>query len=388
MNQDQKAVVEKKPIVENKETAEATEKDPKTTEIVKDVTKSKEVQKPEEKPVNIPLKESVKKLMDTITRENFQDCIGRVRAFKKEGNMEKCLDMLDAMIKQGINLFQDYDVRLAIPYFRLGDVLLQKMENENEIFGGGLDKKKQKENPDKTGLSERDQEIKVGWENLEIARVIVEKFLEKKDLELTEIKEKNLLLADIYKRLGECENLKENFSKAREELGKGIQILEKVEDVNTSRVLSENYYLMSRTISYEAKTGHAKEAKLYIEKAMKIILKIKESSELTEEKKKELEGVLMILNQKKDDLVEEMNATNPGDPKAIKEAISKTNFATSTSFPKAELKGDKKVNQLGTFGKGKESVSKKLKEPMSVEDKKPQETVPKAVKKMQTPTEA
>lgn len=385
MNQNQKKVEQNKPEIENKEPVQTTHKDTKIVEKPKDDVKPNEQKKSEEKPVSIPLKESVKLMMTKITAENYLECISKARTFKKEGNMEKCLDMLDAMIKQGINLFQDYDVKLAIPYFRLGDVLLQKMENQNEIFGGGLDKKKGEQN--KNALSERDQEIKVGWENLEIARVIVEKFLEKKDLEISEIKEKNLLLADIYKRLGECENLKENFSKAREELAKGIQILERIEDVSSSRLLSENYYLMSRTISYEAKAGHAKEAKLYIEKAIQIISKIKESSEMTEEKKKELEGVLMILKQKKDDLVEEMNATNPGDPKAIKEAISKTNFATSTSFPKAELKGEKKVNKLGTFGKGKERISKKLKEPVSI-DEKPKQELSKAVKKVQTPTEA
>lgn len=344
----------------------------------------------EDKTIIIPLKESVKVLMSTLTVDNYLEGISKARKFKNEGNIEKCLDMFEAMIKQGINFFEEYDVRLAHPYFRLGDVLLQRMEEKNELFGGNFQSKDKtgdaKKDP-KADISEREQEIEVAWENLEIARVIVEKYLEKKNLEMTDIKKNSLLLADIFKRIGECEILKEDFTKAREEMAKGLKILEEIENVSTSRLLSENYFLMSRTISYEAKVGHAKEAKIYIEKAIEIMNNI--SKNLEEDKKKELEGVLNILEQKKKDLIEEINETNPADPKAIKDAISKTNFATSTSFPKSELKGEVKVNKLGSFGKGKgkeqENISKKLKEPVNCNEngKLIEKSIHKPLKKVQ-----
>ena len=83
------------------------------------------------------------------------------------------------------------------------------------------------------------------------------------------------LLADVYRRLGECENLKENFQKAREEIQKTIDLLEKEEQSTTNRALSEAYFLMCCTVVYQAKAESAGEARGFLVKGMKIIKKIK-----------------------------------------------------------------------------------------------------------------
>jgi tetratricopeptide (TPR) repeat protein len=332
--------------------------------------------------------ESVKVLMSELTQENFSEGINRARKFKAEKNLEKCYDMLEAMIKKGVEMFGEYDVRLAMPYFRLGDVLIQKLEEQNDLFGDGIQEKAKGEK--KEVMSDREEEIKVAWENMEIARVILEKYLDAKGLEMVHVKEKSLLLAEVFKRIGECENLKENFTKAREEFTKGIKILEGIEDNSSRRVLSENYFLLSNTISYEAKPGYAKEAKVYMEKAMAIMTTISQKEGIDEVEKKELKMVLDMMQKKKEDLEEEIKATNPADLEEIKKAISKTGNSTMTAFPKSQLQEKGKVNKLGTFGKGSEAQKKKLKEPatcVEVEKKAQEDASAKEVKKVQNSTE-
>lgn len=326
--------------------------------------------------------ETVKKMMEGLNETNYLAGIDLARKYKQEAGRDKCLDMLEAMIKKGLQLFGEFDVRLARPYFRLGDVLLQKLEDQNELFGDNIEKKKKGDSSEPV-LSEREEEIKVAWENLEIARVILEKHLERKDLSLEDTRSHNLGLADIFKRIGECENLKENFTKAREELAKGISILEGFENKNESRLLSENYYLLSRTISYEAKPGYAKEAKVYLDKAIEII-EAKSKSETSDEAlKKELAMILGMMTKNREDLVEEINATDPADLQEIKKAISKTGNSTMTAFPKSQLKEGGKVNKLGIFGKGSETLSKKLKEPATCGEAKKRPSTSKSVKKVQ-----
>ena len=295
------------------------------------------------KPGDSEPKASVRQIMDSIAEAGFEGHIKRARKLKSEGDREGCLDVLDAMVRKGKLLFGDFDVRLAGPFFRLGDVLLQAVEDTDDVFGG-LGKK------GSGGESGREEEIRVAWENLEIARVILEKHLGSEGLEMAQIREGSLLLADVFKRLGECENLKENFAKAREELKKGIELLERVEDVDRSRVLSEHCYLMSRTLSYEGRPGHAKEAKVFIGRAIRILETVEKESQ--GQASAELKMVLEIMRCRRDDLQEELEATDPGDPKAIKEAIARTKFSTATSFPKSQLKGAK-VHKLGSFGKGR-----------------------------------
>lgn len=296
------------------------------------------------------VKASVQKVMDSINEDNFAGHIGKARQLKTGGNVEACLDVLDAMIRKGKTLFGELDARLAEAYFRLGDVLLQALEDQNDLFGD-LGKKGAQAN------SDREEDIRVSWENLEIARVILEKYLEAEGLEMAQVRNKSLLLADVFKRLGECENLKENFSKAREELKKGIRLLEKVENVETSRILGEHCYLMSRTLSYEAKPGHAKEAKVFIDRAIRILENNRAGEQA--EGARELETILQMMRRRSEDLREELEATDPGNPEAIKEAIAKTKFKTSTSFPKSQLKSGK-VRKLGTFGKGSSGGVKKV----------------------------
>lgn len=352
-------------------------------------TKNPETQKPEtQSKTESTVSESVKKFMSELTSDNFAEGIHRARQFKIDKNLDKCYDMLEAMIKKGQELFGEYDVRLATPYFRLGDVLIQKLEEQNTLFGDGMKDKTKGEVKQKNAgeLSEREEEIMVAWENMEIARVILEKHLSSKGLDMAEVKDKSLMLAEVFKRIGECENLKENFTKAREEFLKGIKILESIEDNSSRRILSENYFVLSNTISYEAKPGYAKEAKIYMEKAMNIMKTICAKEGLGEFEKKELNMVLDMMKKKKEDLEEEIKATNPADMEEIKKVISKTGNTTMTVFPKSQLKAPGKVNKLGTFGKGKEGQTKKLKEPATCTEmsKKTKEDGPtKEVKKVQ-----
>ena len=342
-----------------------------------------------------PIKESVQKFMTGITQENYVQGMTVARAYKKEGSPEKCLDMIEALIRKGLLLFNNhFDVRLAVPYLRLGDVLLQNLEDQNELFGGETDKKIDEPNtnqsPDQNELSERDQEIKVAWENLELSRVILEKYLEKENLTSEDKKTKQLVLSDVYKRIGECENLKENFDKAQAEVQKSIQILENLEDKETNRRLGETYYLMSCIVSYQSKTESASSAKNYVEKSLQIMKKIEESIKPENKvQKEEINLVIRTMEEKVKDLEEEIKEGPIEDVAEIKKTIKQNAFNTTSSFPKSQLNGTAtaKVVNLGTFGKGSsrvdENCSKKLREPASkILGSQKQETT-KEVKKIQ-----
>ena len=82
-------------------------------------------------------------------------------------------------------------------------------------------------------------------------------------------------MAEVYRRLGECENLKENFEKAQEEIQKAIDLLEKEKQSEVNRALSEAYFLMSCTVNYQAKADSAKQALGFLDKGITIIQNFK-----------------------------------------------------------------------------------------------------------------
>lgn len=141
------------------------------------------VRQPASSPPVVEIKESVKQMMQGITSANISSALLQARKLKLAGNWEGCLDMIEAMIKKGTVLFgNDSHPRLAEGYFRLGDVLLQKLEDSNDLFGDRLkttkgDGAEGQTEPDPKANVDREEEIKVAWENLEIARIILEKHL-------------------------------------------------------------------------------------------------------------------------------------------------------------------------------------------------------------------
>ena len=322
------------------------------------------------------LKASVKELMDQINEQNYSEGIGKARGFKSEGKMEMCLDMIEAMIKKGLEIFSsELDVRLAVPYFRLGDVLLQNLEDKNDLFAGGLttkneeDGKTDKAGPQEEVPSERELEIQVAWENLEIARVILDKFMQQEGVSEQDISVKEMILADVLKRIGDCEILKENFAAAIQEIQKTIDILDKRPDKDCNRKLSETYYLMGCVIGYEAKPNAAAESKTMLQKALKIMGKISETIAETEVvSKKEIRATMNMILEKIKDLEEEIKEVPKNDVELIKATVTTNGFNTCKTFAKSQL-GSTNVNKLGTFGKGtskgQEISSKKLQEPAS-----------------------
>jgi hypothetical protein len=318
------------------------------------------------------ISKTVKEFMTTITKENYDECIERVRSLKQDNKIESCFDLLEAMIHKGLEMFKDsYHIKLAIPYFKLGDLILMKIENDNDLFGGGAMNNEQK--PDATPMSEREQEIETAFENLELSRVLISKFVQKEDTDLEQKKKYQLILADVFKRLSECEILKENFSLALAELDKGIEILELIEDLKTSRMLSEFYFLKSCIHSYCGDQENLLHSKSFAIKAKAIIdhhlTTAKDSQNQTD-----LEGLQLItktMNDKILDLEEELKELPKQNQSQIKENIKKSTKATTTSFPKSQFENtpNLKIN-LGTFGKGKQSKntetsSKQLNEPLS-----------------------
>ena len=217
--------------------------------------------------------------------------------------------------------------------------------------------------------SEREFEIQVAWENLEIARVILDKYMKQDGVLEEDINLKEMILADVLKRIGDCEILKENFVAAIQEIQKTIDILEKRSDKDCNRKLSETYYLMGCVIGYEAKPNAAVESKTMLQKALKIMGEINKSIPDTEiVSKKEIRGTMNMILEKIKDLEEEIKEVPKNDVELIKATVTKNGFNTCKTFAKSQL-GSVNVNKLGTFGKGtsktQEISSKRLQEPAS-----------------------
>lgn len=293
------------------------------------------------------ISETVKEYMKTINLENFDDTMDRVRSLKKDNKMDCCFDLLEAMIQKGLELFNDpYHIKLATPYFKLGDLLLMKLEDENDLFGGNDNNK-----PGSEQMTEREIEIEAAFQNLEIARVLLTKYLEKEGVEKTEAEVINykLMLADVFKRLSEHEMLKENFGFALSELEKGIEILEEVENKEESRILSEFYFLKSCILGYFGEHQNLEKSKEFSKKA-KII--IENYTDKYKDQQEEMKILLKTIKTKILDLEEEIKETKKQNISKIKESIQQSGVQTTNAFPESQFKNNsaKKIN-LGNFGK-------------------------------------
>lgn len=337
------------------------------------------------------IRKSVKEFMGTITMDNYDECMERVRSLKRDNKMENCFDLLEAMVHKGLEIFKDpYHIKLAIPYFKMGDLILLKIENENDLFGGGGMNNEQK--PEITPMSEREKDMEAAFENLELSRVLISKFVDNESSDVVQKNKYNLILADVFKRLSECEILKENFDIALVELDKGIKILEKIEDLKTSRILSEFYFLKSCIHSYCGDHENLLQSKKYVINAKKIIDHHISNNSNTDQES--LKIIAKTMNDKILDLDEELKELPNQDIKKIKENIkSSTKSSTTTSFPKSQFENapENKI-MLGTFGKGNktskiENSAKQLKEPLSKQLNDDKEDEKKPLQKMMNEVE-
>lgn len=210
------------------------------------------------------------------------------------------------------------------------------------------------------------EDIQVAWENIETARHILTKHLEvNSKLPIDEYASIQRGLARCYLRLGNIENVKEDFTNALSEYNKCLETLLKVEDPKTSRLIAEVCFLMGNTYLYEFET-EALEKSIYMYEKARDILKanIADRKGLEDMESKaivgDLEDICNDLEDKIDELKDEVttNKEDNIDKAKIKEIVGSIN-----NFPKSAFGKDELAKNLGQFG------YKKMVPPM--EDLKP-----------------
>lgn len=94
----------------------------------------------------------------------------------------------------------------------------------------------------------------MAWENLDTARVILEKYLaEQLNISDSERRKYQSQLADVFIRLGDLENWNEQFALALVEYQKCLDILKQFENPKTSRRIAEAHFLIGKTHLYSVK---------------------------------------------------------------------------------------------------------------------------------------
>ena len=88
---------------------------------------------------------------------------------------------------------------------------------------------------------EKLSDIQAAWENLELARVYTEKKLERlnQEMNIDEISKTMRYLATVHLKLGTCNCLQENYSKAISDYESGLNLLKFSEDRFYSRDIAE-----------------------------------------------------------------------------------------------------------------------------------------------------
>lgn len=188
--------------------------------------------------------ERVQAYHDLITERNFTEYFDAARRLVAAKDYEDGCVLLRALILKGSELFGSAShVRLAAAYFETGHALLESLEQTPQAFV--------QEEGAESGSQASVQEIEMAWENLEVARTVLERYLrEQPNLEERERRGYQSLLANVHLRLGDLQNWKEDFSAALGEYAASLTLLRQIEDPASSRRVAELHFLMGNTHVY------------------------------------------------------------------------------------------------------------------------------------------
>lgn len=198
------------------------------------------------------------------------------------------------------------------------------------------------------------EDIQIAWENIETARLILQTYLdEHSDLTQDERSQIRRRLAHCYLRLGNCENRKENFTQALTEYNSCLELLQLIENTETSRLIAEICFLMGNTYLYEFENDALEKALYMYKKAREILTanidEIKNKTDLDSKVViNDLKDICYDLDEKIEELEDEI-ITNKDDD--INKEKIKAIAGGVNDFPKSHFGGEEQVKKLGTFGK-------------------------------------
>lgn len=250
-----------------------------------------------------------------------------------------------------------------------------------------------KENPDEKEEADVD-DLQVGWEHLEVARLELEKLMTSTDpfdpnLTLKQIEENTKIirkLSDVMIRLGDANCSSDKFDEALQDYEKCLKLRNFTEDKFTSRDLAEIYYLMGNAKSYKNSLQFDEEALVEYNKARLILenllfkmmgnttfkdpedpknFEIVMSSEFLKPnmfentKQKEVKEILIDLYNKIEDTKSQISERAKVDQefqkakKAAEDAAAENTFAKPVLSATTNPNEKPKIVHLGTLGNAK-----------------------------------
>merc|ERR1712146_260444 len=78
-------------------------------------------------------------MYEEMNESNFSDFAKKATELKRQEKYDEACAILKLIIRKGAGIFQDeLHYKLATYYYQMGDIILEKVENTDDVFGGNL----------------------------------------------------------------------------------------------------------------------------------------------------------------------------------------------------------------------------------------------------------
>ncbi|CAD8100636.1 unnamed protein product [Paramecium sonneborni] len=347
--------------------------------------------------------------MDQIDIETINQQARKAKELFNEGKHNEAELMMQGVMQQALNYYKDeLAVEMAEYYFMYGTIIVLKVSEHQEVFGqrtreaennvlgvqdsedtqsdnegeqiedGNIEEEhKVQENKVNQNIEDLD-DFHIAWENLEVARVILEKEIQnQKDRGVQEFKYMRNL-AKVYIKLAELDQYRDKFDDAQENFQKSLQLRLQCENPEISRDIAETYFFLGNVTLYNYKEGKEEEALTFYLKALQILenhlckLQNQEFKQiihqdtydrehlklsfLDNDEIKELKQVLSMLYDKIEDTnIAQKEIQTEEWKKAREEMLNKAQIiqqqqVQQQQFTQQPIQEERQIIQLGNFG--------------------------------------
>ncbi|CAK88713.1 unnamed protein product (macronuclear) [Paramecium tetraurelia] len=353
--------------------------------------------------------------MDQVDIETINQQARKAKELFNEGKHNEAEVMMQGVMQQALAYYKDeLAVEMAEYYYMYGTIIVLKLSEQQDVFGqrtreaennalgvqdpedtqsenegeqiedGDIEEEhKVQENKPHENIEDLD-DFHIAWENLEVARVILEKEVQsQKDKGVQEFKYMRNL-AKVYIKLAELDQWRDKFDDAQENLQKSLQLRLQCENQEISRDIAETYFFLGNVTLYNYKEGKEEEALGFYLKALQILenhlckLQNKEQKQITlqdayerehlkisfldNEDTKELKQVLSMLYDKVEDTNIAWKEIQTEEWKrAREEMLNKAQLieqqqVQQQQFTQQPIQEERQIIQLGNFGNARRRV--------------------------------
>lgn len=203
----------------------------------------------------------------------------------KRGEYEDAIGLFSSLLASRVEEFGELSLQAAPAYYEYGNALLvQQEENPSDTLLGNADSNgddgtqaktvedtvvSEDDDDEDQGEDEKDDDLQIAWENLDVARLILEK----------EPDGQEKLLSSVYIRLGDLMRLEERPDDAVTEYSKALTLREKVCQPDDRDLCDVFFCLAVAYVDLSSKVD-GEEVKHKKEEALKYYLRAREVLEL------------------------------------------------------------------------------------------------------------